>query len=228
MDFDLTAARGIPQGGEGLSRIRRTPKPGIAITRSRSTRKAMGALGQVRAAVSRGVRRGGATSRRLRRSRSSVGSTVLGHHARGGVGLGANWIFQFGTEVPAVAARLCVRCFGGFGLTGTRRCRRNPYESSARDGPEWVINGEKSFITNSGTPITPLVTVTAVTGSTGVPRHQHDHRDTAGTPGFVVQPPYRKMGWHAPDTHGLSFVDCRCRPTTCWGAAASPTLGDPR
>jgi butyryl-CoA dehydrogenase len=31
----------------------------------------------------------------------------------------------------------------------------------------------------------------------------------AGTPGLTVQPPYRKMGWHASDTHGLSFADCR-------------------
>jgi short-chain 2-methylacyl-CoA dehydrogenase len=31
----------------------------------------------------------------------------------------------------------------------------------------------------------------------------------AGTPGMEVQPPYRKMGWHASDTHGLTFTDCR-------------------
>ena len=24
-----------------------------------------------------------------------------------------------------------------------------------------------------------------------------------------MQPPYRKMGWHASDTHGLTFVECR-------------------
>ena len=31
----------------------------------------------------------------------------------------------------------------------------------------------------------------------------------ARVPGFEVQAPYRKMGWHASDTHGLSFHDCR-------------------
>jgi butyryl-CoA dehydrogenase len=127
-----------------------------------------------------------------------------------GVGLGANPIFQFGTEeqrqqwLPDLIAG---RKLAGFGLTepdagsdagGTRT-------TAALEGDEWVINGEKAFITNSGSTITALVTVTARTGqgeisSIIVP---------AGTPGFVVQPPYRKMGWHASDTHGLSFSDAR-------------------
>src|SRR6185312_4164609 len=70
---------------------------------------------------------------------------------------------------------------------------------------EWVIDGENQFITNSGTSITSIVTVTARTGqgeiSAIIVR--------AGTPGLTVMPPYRKMGWHASDTHGLSFSGCR-------------------
>ena len=31
----------------------------------------------------------------------------------------------------------------------------------------------------------------------------------SGTPGFTVEPAYDKLGWHASDTHGLTFVDCR-------------------
>src|SRR5581483_2493680 len=31
----------------------------------------------------------------------------------------------------------------------------------------------------------------------------------AGTPGYHVQPSYRKLGWHSSDTHPLSFEDCR-------------------
>jgi butyryl-CoA dehydrogenase len=79
-----------------------------------------------------------------------------------------------------------------------------------------VIDGEKSFITNSGTPITTLVTVTARTGAVGeittivVP---------SGTPGLEVGPPYRKMGWHASDTHPLRFDSCR--------VAVGNTLGAP-
>ena len=133
-----------------------------------------------------------------------------------GVGLGANPIFQFGTEeqrqrwLPDLCAG---RALGGFGLTepdagsdagGTRT---KAVLDDATD--EWVINGEKSFITNSGTSITSLVTVTAVTGTTGGSPDISTIIVPAGTPGFVVQPPYRKMGWHASDTHGLTFVDCR-------------------
>ncbi|MDP9442498.1 MAG: acyl-CoA dehydrogenase family protein, partial [Actinomycetota bacterium] len=71
---------------------------------------------------------------------------------------------------------------------------------------QWVINGEKAFITNSGTPITSLVTVTARTGDG--PHEISTIVVPAGTPGLEVQPPYRKMGWHASDTHGLTFTDC--------------------
>jgi butyryl-CoA dehydrogenase len=135
-----------------------------------------------------------------------------------GVGLGANPIFTFGTEeqkqrwLPDLCAG---RTLGGFGLTepdagsdaGGTRTRAVLDESTN----EWVINGEKAFITNSGTDMTSLVTITARTdapGSTGKPEIS-TIIVPAGTPGFEVQPPYRKMGWHASDTHGLSFQDCR-------------------
>ncbi len=135
-----------------------------------------------------------------------------------GVGLGTNPIFQFGTEeqrqmwLPDLCAG---RTLGGFGLTepeagsdaGGTRTRATLNESTG----EWVINGEKAFITNSGTDITSVVTITARTdapGSTGKPEIS-TIIVPAGTPGFDVQPPYRKMGWHASDTHGLTFTDCR-------------------
>jgi butyryl-CoA dehydrogenase len=129
-----------------------------------------------------------------------------------GVGLGANPIFQFGTEeqkqrwLPDLVAG---RALGGFGLTepdagsdagGTRT--KAEFDEAAS---EWVIDGEKAFITNSGTELTSLVTVTARTG----PGEISAIVVPAGTPGFEVQPPYRKMGWHASDTHGLTFTGCR-------------------
>jgi short/branched chain acyl-CoA dehydrogenase len=130
-----------------------------------------------------------------------------------GVGLGANPIFTFGTEAQRQKwlPDLCAgRALGAFGLTepeagsdaGSTRTRAVLEEAAG----EWVIDGTKAFITNSGTPITSLVTVTARTGGPGeisaivVP---------AGTPGLEVEPPYRKMGWHASDTHGLRLDGCR-------------------
>jgi len=127
-----------------------------------------------------------------------------------GVSLGANPIHRFGSEeqkarwLPDLVAG---RALGAFGLTepeagsdaGATRTR------AELDGDEWVVNGEKVFITNSGTPITSLVTVTARTG----PAEISAIIVPAGTPGFLVEPAYRKMGWHASDTHGLRFEDCR-------------------
>ncbi len=127
-----------------------------------------------------------------------------------GVSLGASPILHFGTEeqkaqwLPDLVAG---RALGAFGLTepeagsdaGATRTR------AELDGGDWVINGEKVFITNSGTPLTSLVTVTARTG----PAEVSAIIVPAGTPGFLVEPAYRKMGWHASDTHGLRFEDCR-------------------
>jgi butyryl-CoA dehydrogenase len=129
-----------------------------------------------------------------------------------GVGLGANPIYQFGSEeqrqrwLPDLCAG---RALGAFGLTepeagsdaGGLRTKAVLDEQTN----EWVIDGEKAFITNSGTSITSIITVAARTGqgeisSIVVP---------AGTAGLEVQPPYRKMGWHATDTHGLTFTGCR-------------------
>ena len=135
-----------------------------------------------------------------------------------GVGLGASPIFRFGTEeqrqrwLPDLCAG---RALGGFGLTepeagsdaGGTRTRAVLDDATG----ELVVNGEKAFITNSGTPLTSLVTVTARTdapGSEGPPEISAVVIPS-GTPGFAVAPPYRKMGWHASDTRGLSFADVR-------------------
>jgi short-chain 2-methylacyl-CoA dehydrogenase len=137
-----------------------------------------------------------------------------------GVGLGANPIFRFGSEAQRQKwlPDLCAgRALGGFGLTepdagsdagGTRT---RAHLDGDLDGGEWVIDGEKAFITNSGTDMTSLVTVTARTGGAGAGAASEISAIIvpAGTPGFTVQPPYRKMGWHASDTHALSFSDCR-------------------
>jgi short-chain 2-methylacyl-CoA dehydrogenase len=127
------------------------------------------------------------------------------------VGLGAAPIAAYGTEAQRQQwlPDLCAgRALAGFGLTepdagsdaGASRTR------ARTDGDEWVIDGAKAFITNSGTPITSLVTVTARTGSA---REITAIVVPAATPGFTVGPAYRKMGWHASDTHPLSFDECR-------------------
>jgi butyryl-CoA dehydrogenase len=126
------------------------------------------------------------------------------------VGLGANPIFHFGSDaqkqrwLPDLAAG---KALAAFGLTepdagsdaGATRTR------AERDGGEWVINGTKAFITNSGTELTSLVIVTARTG----PDEISAIIVPAGTPGMLVEPSYRKMGWRASDTHEIRLDDCR-------------------
>ncbi|TDE15807.1 acyl-CoA dehydrogenase family protein [Jiangella asiatica] len=131
------------------------------------------------------------------------------------VGLGITPILAYGTEeqkrrwLPNLVAG---RSLAGFGLTepsagsdaGATATR------AVLDGDMWVIDGAKQFITNSGTELTSCVTITARTGD------QPDGTAEvsaiivpAGTPGFVVEPAYDKLGWHASDTHPLTFDGAR-------------------
>src|SRR3954465_6747187 len=74
---------------------------------------------------------------------------------------------------------------------------------------EWVINGAKQFITNSGTDISGCVSITAVTGEADGRKEISNLIVPTGTPGYEVGEPYRKMGWNASDTRPLSFAGCR-------------------
>lgn len=131
-----------------------------------------------------------------------------------GVSLGAMPIYRFGTEeqkrqwLPLLTSG---QALGAFGLTeaggGTDA---GATKTTARlDDGHWIINGSKQFITNSGTDITRLVTVTAVTGSTAGRREISAILVPVPTPGFTAEPAYDKVGWNASDTHPLSFDDVR-------------------
>lgn len=146
----------------------------------------------------------------LARVDSSVAITL-----EAGVSLGAMPVYHFGTEEQKREwlPKLCSgEVLGAFGLTepdggsdaGATRT------TAVRDGGDWVINGSKCFITNSGTDITGLVTVTAVTGrkDDGSPLIS-SIIVPSGTPGFTVGAPYSKVGWNASDTRELSFSDVR-------------------
>lgn len=130
------------------------------------------------------------------------------------VGLGAMPVWHFGTEdqkqqyLPPLASG---EALAGFGLTepgGGSDAGATKTTAKLDDG-EWVINGSKSFITNSGTPITRFVTVTAVTEGHGGKKEISAIIVPTGTPGFEVGKSYRKMGWWHSDTHELSFNDVR-------------------
>jgi butyryl-CoA dehydrogenase len=135
-----------------------------------------------------------------------------------GVGLGINPIHEFGSDdlkrqyLPDLIAG---RTLAGFGLTepGAGSDAGATATRAELDGDEWVINGSKAFITNSGADITSLVTITARTGENEISTIVVP----TGTPGFIVEPPYRKMGWRASDTHGLVFEDCRVPATNLLG-----------
>jgi alkylation response protein AidB-like acyl-CoA dehydrogenase len=154
----------------------------------------------------------------LGRVDQSIGITLSA-----GVGLGINPILTYGSDeqkaryLPDLVSG---RALAGFGLTepeagsdaGATRTK------AVRDGDEWVLSGAKAFITNSGTDITSVVTVTARTGTNDDGSAQISAiMVPSGTPGFTVEPAYHKLGWHTSDTHGLTFEDCRVPATNLLG-----------
>ncbi|EHK85425.1 MULTISPECIES: acyl-CoA dehydrogenase family protein [Rhodococcus] len=132
-----------------------------------------------------------------------------------GVSLGAMPIYRFGNEkqkqewLPQLASG---RNLAAFGLTepGAGSDAGGTKTTAKLENGEWIINGNKQFITNSGTDITSLVTVTAVTG---VRENGKKEISTilvpTSTPGFTAEPAYNKVGWNASDTHPLTFADVR-------------------
>lgn len=131
-----------------------------------------------------------------------------------GVSLGAMPIYRFGSEeqkrqwLPLLASG---RALGAFGLTeaGGGSDAGATRTTARLDDGHWIVNGSKQFITNSGTDITRLVTVTAVTGSDGARREISSILVPVPSPGFTAGPAYDKVGWNASDTHPLSFDDVR-------------------
>jgi alkylation response protein AidB-like acyl-CoA dehydrogenase len=100
---------------------------------------------------------------------------------------------------------------GAFGLTepgGGSDAAATKTSAKLQDG-QWVINGSKALISNSGTPISKVVTITAVTGPGDGEKEISTIIVPTDTPGFQVGKSYRKIGWRASDTHELSFSDCR-------------------
>jgi short-chain 2-methylacyl-CoA dehydrogenase len=141
----------------------------------------------------------------LARVDSSVAITVAAHTSLG------TWpLYAFGSESQK-EEWLPVLCsgerLGAFGLTEPEAGSDagNVRTSASLDGGDWVINGAKQFITNSGTDISGFVTITARTGEDEISNLLVPN----GTPGYEIGEPYRKMGWNASDTRPLSFEDCR-------------------
>ena len=142
----------------------------------------------------------------LGRVDSSVAITVAAHTSLG------TWpLYAFGSDEQKAEwmPRLCSgEQLGAFGLTEPEAGSDagNVRTRAELDGErDWVINGAKQFITNSGTDISGFVTITARTATGEVSNILVPN----GTPGYEIGEPYRKMGWNASDTRPLSFEDCR-------------------
>jgi alkylation response protein AidB-like acyl-CoA dehydrogenase len=145
----------------------------------------------------------------LARVDASVCITVAAHTS-----LGTMPIYLWGTDeqkrdwLPELCAG---RKLASFGLTEPEAGSDagNTRTTARLEDGQWVVNGAKQFITNSGTDITGCVAITAVTGGSAGRKEISNIIVPNGTPGYVIGEAYRKMGWNASDTRPLTFEDCR-------------------
>jgi short/branched chain acyl-CoA dehydrogenase len=145
----------------------------------------------------------------LARIDSSVCITMAAHTS-----LGTMPIYLWGSDEQKSEwlPRLCAgERLASFGLTEPEAGSDagNVRTTAKLEDGEWVVNGAKQFITNSGTDISGCVSITAVTGDANGRKEISNLIVPNGTPGYEIGEGYRKMGWNASDTRPLSFEDCR-------------------
>jgi short-chain 2-methylacyl-CoA dehydrogenase len=150
----------------------------------------------------------------LGRADQSVGITVAAHTSLG------TWpIHAFGSDEQKREwlPELCSgRRLAAFGLTEPEAGSdaSNARTSARLEDSHWTIDGAKQFITNAGTDISGCVIITARTGEEEI----SNLIVPAGTPGYEVGEPYRKMGWNASDTRPLAFDSARVPEDSLLGA----------
>src|SRR4051812_9695873 len=150
----------------------------------------------------------------LARVDSSVAITMAAHTS-----LGTYPIHSFGSEeqkrelLPDLTSG---RRLWAFGLTEPEAGSdaRNIRTTASLEDGHWRIDGAKQFITNAGTDISGGVTVAARTGDDEI----SNIIVPQDTPGYVVEPSYRKMGWNASDTRPLAFDGAVVPETNLLGA----------
>jgi alkylation response protein AidB-like acyl-CoA dehydrogenase len=147
------------------------------------------------------------TIEELSRASGSVGIIVSAHTS-----LGCNPIFVAGTPQqkdrylrPLASGEV----LGAYGLTepGAGSDSRGTRTRAHRDGDEWVLNGNKRFITNAG--VAGIYIVTAVTDREAETGKISAFIVPADAPGFSIGRMEEKMGLHASNTGELLFDDCR-------------------
>ena len=145
----------------------------------------------------------------LARVDSSVAITLCAHTS-----LGTQPIYLFGTEeqkaewLPLLTSGARLAAFGLTEPEAGSDAANTRTRATLVDG-EWLVEGAKQFITNAGTDISGLVSITAITGESDGVREISNLLIPNGTPGYEAGEPYRKMGWHASDTRPLTFSNCR-------------------
>lgn len=137
----------------------------------------------------------------------SIGLSVAAHNS-----LCTGHILQFGNEdqkkkyLPKLASGNWI---GAWGLTehGTGSDAGGMMTTAIKDGDDWIINGNKNFITHGKSGQIAVVIVR--TGEKGDSKGMTAFIIEKGTPGFSAGKKENKLGMRASETTELIFEDCR-------------------
>ena len=142
----------------------------------------------------------------LSRVDGSIGLTVAAHNS-----LCSNHIFLTGNEAQKrkyMPLLTTGEWLGAWGLTepGSGSDAGGARTSAVKKGDTWVLNGNKTFITNGH--YADVAVVIAVTDKTQGTRGLSAFVVERGTPGFRAGKEENKLGLRASDTSELIFEDC--------------------
>jgi len=143
----------------------------------------------------------------ISRACASTGITYAAHCS-----IGTGPIYLFGTEeqkqkwLPLCASG---QAFVAFGLTepNAGSDAGGTQTTALLTGEQWVLNGNKCFITNAG--ISKVAVVTAMTDRSKGSKGISSFLIPTDTPGFSVGRPYHKLGLKASDTREIILENVR-------------------
>ncbi len=139
----------------------------------------------------------------------SQAATVAAHNC-----LGIAPIYYYGTQeqkekfLPKLTTGEAIWAFGLTESTAGSDAKNVKTRASLRDN-QWIINGNKMFITNASADMSAGITVLANTAENGSEPEYSAIIMKRDTPGYSAEPIKNMMLWRSNDTSRIRFNDCK-------------------
>lgn len=139
----------------------------------------------------------------------SQAATVAAHNC-----LGIAPIYHYGTQeqkekfLPKLTTGEAIWAFGLTESTAGSDAKNVKTRAILKDN-QWIINGNKMFITNASADMSAGITVLANTAENGSEPEYSAILMNRDTPGYFTEPIKNMMLWRSSDTSRIRFKDCK-------------------